>query len=303
MVRYIQAHINKGKYLGNDGPNSGRFHHIDGWEDHLICDNLIYSHRKTDYTKDRFDETAHIHDYYELVLYVSGNVDYVTDLAILAPAPMAAVWFAPGEIHNTRLRAPSCYERYVFYFHSSLFSFEGKSYPLCPFLEQSADRFFRIGEERRPALLSSLDKLDRMLLEDTPNHLLCYAEVIRLLSLLNASADRPTGAAEKLPEKMLQIKQYIDDHYADLSSVSELADRFFYSREYISRLFRKYYNVSVSEYLTQLRINQSIQLLRQGHSVTDSYLAVGFKSQSAYSLSFRKQIGLSPSEYLRRKKQ
>ena len=302
MVRYIQAHIHKGKYRETEGCRSDRFHHIGGWEDHLICDSLIYSHRKTDYTKDRFDETAHIHDYYELVLYVSGNVDYVTDCAILAPAPMAAVWFAPGELHNTRLRAPSCYERYVFYFHTSLFSFEGTSYPLCPFLEQTANRFFRIGDESRPALLAALDRLDRMLREDTPNHLLCFAEVIRLLAQLDTYAEHAAGGAEVLPEKMLQIKQYIDDHYADLSSVSELADRFFYSREYISRLFRKYYNVSVSEYLTHLRINQSIQLLREGHSVTDSYLAVGFKSQSAYSLAFRKLIGLSPSEYLRREK-
>ena len=98
----------------------------------------------------------------------------------------------------------------------------------------------------------------------------------------------------------MEIKEYIDTGYAEISSVSDVAAHFFYSREYISRLFKKYYNSSVSDYLARLRVMRSIELMRRGTSVTNAGFSVGFGSPSAFYLTFRKIMGMSPSEYIKR---
>lgn len=52
----------------------------------------------------------------------------------------------------------------------------------------------------------------------------------------------------------MEIKSYIDENYATIGSVADLASQFFYSREHISRIFKYYFNTSITEYLMRKRI-------------------------------------------------
>ena len=70
----------------------------------------------------------------------------------------------------------------------------------------------------------------------------------------------------------------------------------------MSRLFKKYYNVSLSEYLTRLRVNHSLPLLRRGKGIGETGLQVGFQSISAFTSAFRRTMGILPSEYAKRYK-
>ena len=305
MIRYLASHIAKGSYRGDPDLRDARFVHVNGWTDVSVCDSLIYSHRKTDYSTVDFDETAHFHDYYELVIYRSGNVDYVDGDRVLSPTPPSVIRFAPGEIHNTRLRASCPYERHVFYFRPSLFSLEGNSYPVAPFLFRTdAPHAFSIPPEHREEVEAILGELDALADAESPNRLLCLCVTLRLFALLDRLADKrdESESARALPERLRRIRTYIDTRYAEVDSITDLSEHFFYSREYVARLFRKYYNVTVSEYLTGVRIRRSVEKLESGASVTETAYAVGFKSASAFSLAFRKVMGISPSDYAKRKK-
>ncbi len=301
MKRYIAKHINQNKYVKGCGAGDVCFQSLSGWRDHLITDSMIYSHRRTDYAHAEFDETAHIHDYCELVIYVSGNVELVTDKGIYSPTYMTAALFSAGTAHNIRLRSPSVYERYVFYFYPDIFHFSGKHLPFGGLFDGSEGvRVVNIPTELSAELISALKRLDGALEKDKGNRLLSYVQAMSVLGILSDLSGTPTPTGESLPPRMLEIQRYIDENYADIASVSAVAEHFFYSREYVSRMFKKYYNVSVSDYLARLRVVRAIELMKKGATVTDACFSVGFGSASAFYLTFRKIMGMSPSEYVKR---
>lgn len=303
MKRYIARHINQKKYEVGCDPSDRSFKSVWGWTDDLITDSIVYSHRKTDYSSAEFDENAHIHDHYELVIFANGDVDFVTESEIITPSPVSAALFAPSAVHNTRLRSASVYERYVFYFYPNIFTFSGMTAPFGELLDcTNGSKIWQIPSDRQGELLRGLGRLDNELSKDTPNPLLCYIRTMGIFDILSDTSNAPAPSGESLPPKMLEIQKYIDKCYTDITSVSQIAEHFFYSREYISRMFKKYYNVSVSDYLARLRIIRAIELMGNGASVTDACFSVGFGSTSAFYLSFRKIMGMSPSEYIKRSK-
>ena len=303
MERLIAQHLLKNKYLPTDRPGQLCYHNRMGWNDYRIGPHLLYSHRVTDYTRERFDEAYHAHDHYELLVYVSGEVDYICENEKLAPPPMSAVWFSPGDFHNARLLRDSRYERYVFRCHPDVFRLLGGYFPMLSFVTDHPDQgFFPLHEEVRKEISSLLESLDKELDQEHPNLLLCFSFFLQILTCLNEGFAKPPVHAEQLPEAVLELKQYLHDHYTTLQSVSELSEHFFYSREHVSRIFKKYFNTTVADYLCRYRIAQSIPLLESGKSVTEVCFFVGFQSVSAFSSSFKRTVGCLPSEYIKRRK-
>ena len=94
--QYIRSHILRGSY-NDDRTNKKYSNHI-GWDDYVIGSSMIFSHRDTDYTKESFTEGLHAHEYYELLIYIEGDVEYIKDNTLIRPLPYSAIWFAPGQM-------------------------------------------------------------------------------------------------------------------------------------------------------------------------------------------------------------
>ncbi|MBT8092496.1 MAG: response regulator transcription factor [Gammaproteobacteria bacterium] len=77
--------------------------------------------------------------------------------------------------------------------------------------------------------------------------------------------------------------------------VSELCDM---SPFRFSRSFRETYGVTFQDYLMRYRILESCRLLHRPHSnITDVAYAVGFNDASYFSRTFRRYVGMTPSDY------
>ena len=120
-----------------------------------------------------------------------------------------------------------------------------------------------------------------------------------ITGLLNRKDIRHSGDSERLPENILALQQYLDAHYTEINSVSEVAEHFFYSREYVSRLFKKYYDTTILDYIHKLRISKSRALIAEGMPIIDVCYAVGFSSLSTFIRAFRTATDMTPSEYRR----
>ncbi|WP_278246751.1 helix-turn-helix domain-containing protein [Metaclostridioides mangenotii] len=82
-------------------------------------------------------------------------------------------------------------------------------------------------------------------------------------------------------------------------SFTELAKVVHISRTHLSRLFNTELGCSFSEYLSRYRINKAIEILKkekiQLKKVAD---LVGYNDYAHFSKVFKKQIGMSPKEYI-----
>ena len=92
--------------------------------------------------------------------------------------------------------------------------------------------------------------------------------------------------------------QYIDGHLTDELSVRELASVCFISADHLTRLFKKKFGISVSEYMQERRISLAGELMRrQEMSISMVANKVGFGNYSYFTEQFKKFYGMTPREY------
>ncbi|WP_433944493.1 response regulator [Paenibacillus sp. SN-8-1] len=106
---------------------------------------------------------------------------------------------------------------------------------------------------------------------------------------------------KKLDSQLVKdIKQYIHTNYHQEITLQHIADRFFISRENVSRKFKQVSSENLSEYLSKLRIDKAKQLLRSSDlRLSQISTMVGFQDEKYFSRVFKKVTGMTPREYRR----
>ncbi|MGN0372029.1 MAG: response regulator [Enterocloster sp.] len=98
---------------------------------------------------------------------------------------------------------------------------------------------------------------------------------------------------------VFQIKEYLHRNYADQAlSVPDVSDYVRLSPSYVCTLFKNETGQTLNQYLTDYRIRMSKQFLSDPrYKIADISSKVGYSDGNYYSKTFRKLVGLSPSEY------
>jgi AraC-like DNA-binding protein len=101
-----------------------------------------------------------------------------------------------------------------------------------------------------------------------------------------------------LYRRIVQAKLFIDNHYADNIDLANISDEAYFSKFHFIRLFKKIYGKTPHQYLTAVRIEKAMELLKADISVSDVCYAVGFESLSSFSGLFKRIASITPSTYL-----
>jgi two-component system response regulator YesN len=95
-----------------------------------------------------------------------------------------------------------------------------------------------------------------------------------------------------------KAKEYIENHYADSITLELVAEFVELSPFYFSKLFKDRFGMTFIDYLTEIRINHAkTEMLDQGMSLKEICFSVGYKDPNYFSRVFKKQTGLSPTEF------
>ena len=277
-------------------------HEITNWENDLINDSLCYSYRSTVYDMNTFPSSLHSHDYYELVIFVEGEINYVCESSVYSPKRGDVIIIPPGKFHMSKLKGERThYKRHVFYLYPNAFDAVGCCLADVLLRADDAVLFSLSSKEKGEELLALAEKLSGALKrsDDPLSRALGFGYIIEIFCSLGRKDIRTRGDTETLPENILALKEYIDAHFAEIESVSEVSEHFFYSREYISRLFKKYYDTTVMDYIHELRVAKAKSLIGEGLQMIDVCYAVGYASLSTFIRTFRRATGMTPSEYRR----
>ncbi|MFS0724407.1 response regulator transcription factor [Paenibacillus sp. 1P07SE] len=93
------------------------------------------------------------------------------------------------------------------------------------------------------------------------------------------------------------VKAYIDLHFAEPLSLEQLARVFFVSKEYLSKLFKQSYGVTVMDYVLQRRMEQAKAWLEQEElSIKTIAEMTGYEDMSYFYRVFKKHYGVAPGE-------
>ena len=95
-----------------------------------------------------------------------------------------------------------------------------------------------------------------------------------------------------------RIQAYIDAHYKEAISLTDIAAEMRLNQHYLSRVFKKTVGYSPMQYVIRRRIGESQSwLLQTGKSVTDIAYIVGYNSASQFNNAFSALIGMTPQRY------
>ena len=91
------------------------------------------------------------------------------------------------------------------------------------------------------------------------------------------------------------LKQYIDENWDQEVKLRDLATTLYMSEDYIGRLFKNETGKVFSQYLTEVRMNHALSMVRDTNKkVTEIALSTGYNSTSNFIAAFRRTFGATP---------
>lgn len=91
------------------------------------------------------------------------------------------------------------------------------------------------------------------------------------------------------------ISNYLNQHFTEELSLSQLADAIGYSKYHISHIFKEKFGCSYNDYLKRIRAEHAMGLLTHSElSVTEICFASGFSSLRSFYRAFHEIYGTSP---------
>jgi len=115
--------------------------------------------------------------------------------------------------------------------------------------------------------------------------------------------ERALAPDEQTPTEVIAtVRDYINRHYQSDIRVEELAERFYFSKEYLTRLFRNQYGCPIYEYVLRVRMDNARAYLADPNlTVQEIAEKMGYSSANYFGKAFKHRYGLTPSEYRERR--
>ena len=113
--------------------------------------------------------------------------------------------------------------------------------------------------------------------------------------LCNLLPERRENRSDKL---VYLTRQYVDAHYAEKLTLSDIAEHLKISSGHLSTTFSRFMDMTVSDYIAQVKIEHAKQLI-DSHQYLIYEVAdmLGFENAYYFSKVFKKVTGMSPREY------
>ena len=130
------------------------------------------------------------------------------------------------------------------------------------------------------------------------SHHLCCAYLKALFLEQDSSLGLPGQTDALATNRFWECRKYIDENYSSILSVAEVAIACSIDIRYMSRIFKKYGDITPHRYIMQLKLSEAANLLLTTNlSVSEIGYLIGFEDPYHFSRNFKNLCGLSPLHY------
>lgn len=116
--------------------------------------------------------------------------------------------------------------------------------------------------------------------------------------LLELVSDSNESQAKHIPYWTISLNELLHDNWNERMTLKEMSETIGVHPVTISKFFRKYFACTLGEYQRKLRIEQSIQLIKNSNlSLSEIAFHCGFSDQSHFTRNFKKMTGFLPKHF------
>lgn len=114
--------------------------------------------------------------------------------------------------------------------------------------------------------------------------------------LAGSSSAQPERGHEG--DRIQTVRQYIDDHFTENPTLSELAALVYMTPSAFSRYFKFHTGTTLSDYIIDVKLAYAVRLLVDtSHSISEICYECGFNNQSNFNRIFKSKKGQTPREF------
>lgn len=248
---------------------------------------------------------GHAHNYYEFYFFLEGNVSMQIDDRTYTLTHGDVILIPPELPHNPIIHdCETPYRRFVFWISQEFYEqLTGLSPDYGYMIQQVCSKKQYIMHHDRITFNTLQSKLLRLLEEMQGNRFcreaqisLCVNDLILHLNRTAYERNHPV----KQPETAAlyqTICTFIETHIEEDLSLDRLSSEFFVSKYHIAHMFKDNLGISIHQYITKKRLSLCQQAIQSDMSITEAYQSFGFGDYSSFYRAFKKEYGISPSEF------
>ncbi|MCF2650265.1 AraC family transcriptional regulator [Niallia circulans] len=107
-----------------------------------------------------------------------------------------------------------------------------------------------------------------------------------------------TQSSKTIPESISDAIRYMQHHYSNPIILDDIVEASGLSKYHFSRLFQSIMQTSPMNFLTKIRLNKAIELMKdQNLTIEEIALRVGYSNGNYFTKVFKSIIGMSPGKY------
>jgi AraC-like DNA-binding protein len=236
----------------------------------------------------------HSHDYYVISLIERGRQSFTHKGTKYRTPPGGLILINPGVVHTGEAADAQGFELRSLYPSTTLMEtavFELTGHRTLPCFKE-----VRVDHRWSTNSISSLHKAlleGAAMLESESRILWMMTHLIKRYADIGLT-ERHLGKEKRTIQ---QVRQYMEEHFAENVSLHTLARHVSLSPYYLLRAFRAEVGMPPYTYLESVRIRHTQQLIKAGKSLAEVAAEVGFSSQSHMTRQFKQIIGVTPGQY------
>ena len=253
--------------------------------------------------------TAHWPEEAEFTRSEKGSCTYQIHLETYEVEEGALIFIPPAVLHAIANEKEECMQSETYVFHMDFLG--AKAADICairylnPLMNQKLIPPFVI-KKGHPLYEKAAELFENINAEydkKTPGYeIVIKSYLLQLVAALIPYCTRNTEADAILTEhakKLKEVLSYINAHYMEELTISELAGICFFSEYYFMRFFKKYMGMSCVQYIKNVRLERAADQFENGETNTlEAALSCGFSNLSYFHREFKKKYGMTPKRFI-----
>ena len=241
----------------------------------------------------------HQHKEMELIHMTEGSVNFFVNGEAFALQEGDTLFIPPYALHRVSVLPDTatcyqciCFDLNLLYDESIRTGLEKGTLTIAPLCQLHSPDTGCFAEHISAAFYACRDKTAGWEFAVVGNLSLLFAE------LANRGCLIPSTVLDTNKDFCMQVMEYITQNYSEVITSRSVADYLYMNNSYFCRLFHKNFGTNFSLYLQTYRIEKAKSLLKYTQMPVSAVAsAVGFSDFSYFSKIFKRDCGLSPSEY------
>ena len=239
---------------------------------------------------------AHFHETYEMYYLIEGKRRYVIEDKIydIYPGDMILI---PEMVSHKVWNSP---DTQADEYHARFLLTPKKEDIPEIFLPCFDTPFYHLTQTERKVILNCFEDLQRNQKKDEYTAYYNHANLIKILHTLakNKATTKLNSHFTQTDIRMQEAATYIKNHCDQALTLEKVASRYGFTKEYFSTIFKEITGFGVNEYLNQMRIAKSINLLTTTTlSIMEISNQCGFNDSNYFSAVFKKITGMPPQKF------